>query len=280
MGKIKGTTKSGGQKDALDKFYTNPEIAKLLIAKVGISAYTTVIEPSAGNGSFSDQIPSCLAFDLKPESKNIIQQDWLQYAHPKQDKEKVLVIGNPPFGQNNSLALRFINHASVFADTIAFILPLSFRKKSIQDRINLNLHLSYEEVLPKGSFLFNGKAYDVPCVFQIWNRREETRTRETRTGLNTNNLFQYVKKSENPDAAIQRVGANAGRATSAWEGKSESSNYFVKFNSHTSPEQLNALLSKLNQISYPSRNLTVGPRSISKGELNQEVNRVFSDVAV
>ena len=37
--------------------------------------------------------------------------------------KKVLFFGNPPFGRNSSLALKFIKKCCIHGDTIAFILP-------------------------------------------------------------------------------------------------------------------------------------------------------------
>lgn len=74
------TTKSLGKKDRNDKFYTKPEIAKWLINELKIKkSFTTIIEPSAGNGSFSQFLPNCIALDIAPEAENIIQQDFLTY---------------------------------------------------------------------------------------------------------------------------------------------------------------------------------------------------------
>lgn len=276
MGNSKGTTKSGGQKDILDKFYTKPEIASLYIAKANIPDYTTIIEPSAGNGSFSNQIPNCIALDLKPEGTGIIEQDWLEYEHPeKLDGEKVLVIGNPPFGQQNSLAVKFINHAAIFADRIAFILPISFKKESVQNRIHENMHLTFEEIIPKGSFTFNDESYDVKCVFQIWDRKDEKRPKKVKTNLNTNNLFDFVRKTEAPDAVIYRVGGRAGTVSLAWEDKTEMNHYFIRFKEESARENLIEIVEEMNKISYPSRYHSVGPRSVSKTELNEEINRVF-----
>lgn len=277
MGNAKGTTKSGGRKDALDKFYTKPEIASLYIAKAAIDNYTTVIEPSAGNGSFSSQIPNCIALDLKPEGTGIQQQDWLQYKHSAELREgKILVIGNPPFGQQNSLAVKFINHAAQFADRVAFILPISFKKESVQDRIHENMHLIFEETLPKDSFLLNGESYDVKCVFQVWDRKDEKRATRPKTNLNTNNLFQFVRKTESPDAVIYRVGGRAGFVSLDWTSKTEMNHYFIRLNKEEDRNNLALLVDELNKISYPSRDNAVGPRSVSKGEVNTEVNKLFA----
>lgn len=271
---MKKATKSGGQKDVLDKFYTKPEIAAYCISLSDASNYTTIIEPSAGNGSFFNLIENCLAFDLKPEHPSIQEQDWLEYVHPKSDEEeRILVIGNPPFGQQNSLAVRFMNHAAVFADRIAFILPISFKKESVQDRIDLNFHLVHEEELPKNSFLFNEDSYDVRCVLQIWDRKDEKRIVREKANLNSNNLFDFVKKADSPEAVIHRIGGRAGKASLTWGDKSQMNHYFIRF--HEDHPDLAAVVASLNLIDYPSRDHAVGPRSVGKGEINQEINKVF-----
>ena len=47
-------------------------------------------------------------------------------------------LGNPPFGKNCSLAIKFFNKAAEFADLIAFIIPRTFKRISIQNKLNLN----------------------------------------------------------------------------------------------------------------------------------------------
>lgn len=73
--KKKGTTKSGGRKHDLDKFYTKPEIAVQCILKIkNLGSFNTIIEPSAGNGSFSKQL---INLDINKNS-NIIAYDIIQ----------------------------------------------------------------------------------------------------------------------------------------------------------------------------------------------------------
>ena len=63
-----------------DKYYTPKDLAKRLIDKtfeiIGKENITEIIEPSAGNGSFSSQM-DCIAYDIKPEAPGIIKQDYL-----------------------------------------------------------------------------------------------------------------------------------------------------------------------------------------------------------
>lgn len=256
-----GITKSGGQKHDLDKFYTMPAIAKSCIDLLDLSQFSLVIEPSAGAGSFSTQLPhGTIALDLNPEDDGIIKQDFFEYL-PPETSGKILVIGNPPFGQQNSLALKFINHAARFADTIAFIIPRSFDKESLKQRVDKNFHLVSSTVLPPKSFTLNGIPYAVPCVFQVWERGTQPRIDVAQRVVTHH--FRFVKKNDNPDLSIRRIGGNAGKASMNTD-VSDQSNYFV---TNTSILSTDELVTHINSLHFPTRDMGVGPRSISKGEL-------------
>jgi predicted RNA methylase len=114
-------------KKSNDKYYTPVKIAKRCIEKtielIGEENITEIIEPSAGNGSFSSQIDNCIAYDIEPEAENIICADFLT---TKIDYKKGrVIIGNPPFGAKMYLAQQFFKKAVEIADYIAFILPIS-----------------------------------------------------------------------------------------------------------------------------------------------------------
>lgn len=111
----------------LDKYYTDTELARYCINKtrdvIGEGNITEYLEPSAGNGSFSLQIPNCLAYDIAPEHENIVEQDYLKLDLPY--KKGRLVIGNPPFGNKMKLVKDFYKKSIQFAEYISFILPIS-----------------------------------------------------------------------------------------------------------------------------------------------------------
>lgn len=224
-----------------------------------LSSYSLIIEPSAGSGSFSNLIPNCIALDIEPENEKITKQDFFTYIPPQQ--ENILVIGNPPFREQSTMAIRFFNYAAQFADTIAFILPKSFRKVSIQNKIDLGFWLLKEIELPKNSFLLEKQEYDVPCIFQVWERRENRR--EKINFPKESQYFSFVKEKEKADFRIQRVGGNAGKAFLDKNG-ALSSNYYLKNVSRHSTEKLVYLL---NQVIYDTIEDTVGPKSLPKGEL-------------
>ena len=254
-------TKSLGQKSSLDKFYTQASVAYECIQLLGdLKKFDCIIEPSAGNGSFSHQIPNCKAYDIEPEADDIQYADWFeldktQFKHYK----NILIIGNPPFGQQNTLAI-----------IIAFILPLSFKKRSIQNKLDLNFHLIEEKILDKKSFLLNEQEYAVPCVFQIWERKDIKRI--IQKNKTTTNLFSFVDK-ENADFRIQRVGGNAGKASFNLNYSPES-NYFIKNNTSYSNEEFVDMIN--NEIIFPEIEYTVGPRSLSKTELILTIEDYFN----
>ena len=111
-----------------DKYYTSKELAKYCIDKtysiIGEDNISEAIEPSAGSGSFSLQIPTaCWAYDIDPEHENIVKTDFLEldvnYLWGR------LIIGNPPYGRCLNMAQKFFKKSVLISDYIAFILPIS-----------------------------------------------------------------------------------------------------------------------------------------------------------
>jgi len=166
------------REEGLDKFYTIPTYAKHCVDKTfelyNINTWDLIIEPSAGNGNILNEIQSenKIGIDISPENSNIIKQDFFNYCPPS--KEKILVIGNPPFGKISSLAIKFFNHAANWAKVIAFIIPRTFRKISVQNKLNTNFHLVHDEDTPEKPCCFSPKM-TAKCCFQIWERRDEKR---------------------------------------------------------------------------------------------------------
>lgn len=176
-------------KNKFDEYFTKPEIAqnlfdkfcKIVGKKEDLNKFI-FIEPSVGNGAFFKLLPqNKIGIDIKPTEFDTIQSDFLAYNLPKSPNQPFIVIGNPPFGHRGVMALEFIKHAAN-ADFVAFILPMFFQslgKGSIRYRVPANLHLLYEEVLPKNSFYTpSGKDADVHCCFQIYSKNHKKEKRE------------------------------------------------------------------------------------------------------
>lgn len=261
--KTKGTTGSKGKKETNDKFYTKKGTALKCIKEFNLDDYDCIIEPSAGSGNFSSQIKGCFAYDIMPEAPNIIQQDWLSLDKKEFSKyNNILVIGNPPYGKNNSLSLKFIKE-SKFANVIGFILPRSFKKQSMLNKLPLNLHLQKVVDLEENIFLLNDKEYSLPTSFFIFEKRDYKRI-VLQDKIETK-YFTFVKKNEAPHYRIQRVGGNSGSLSKDFS-KSSSSNYFIKVNTDLIKKET---FEKVYQdIDFKDIvNNTIGPKSLSKREL-------------
>jgi hypothetical protein len=268
----------GLKRNTIDKYYTKDIVVELclnLVKKyIQINQNDLIIEPSAGNGSFITGIKSITSnfrfYDLEPDNNEILKQDYLlyDYGSVKSSFSKIHIIGNPPFGRQSSFAIKFIKKSCEFCDSVSFILPKSFKKDSLKKTFPLNFHLIFEIDLPDKSFLVDGVEHNVPCLFQIWEKKDVKRVViENVEPLN----FMFVEKTENSDISFRRVGVNAGTIDKKINEKSIQSHYFIKFTNGKSNSD-NIELLKAIQFNH---NNTVGPKSISKQELIKEFNKVL-----
>jgi predicted RNA methylase len=271
------TQDCGLKRNPIDKFYTNHKTVKTCGNSIKKHLQINrkndlIIEPSAGNGSFISMIKTLsenyLYFDIAPDNPEIQQQDFLQINDCEYTNkyEKIHIIGNPPFGRQSSLAIKFIKKASGFCDSISFILPKSFKKDSLRKVFPLQFHLICERDLPENSFEIDGHDYHVETIFQIWEKKEFTRqVIEILEPVH----FSFVKKNENHDISFRRVGVYAGKIDTYTTDKSIQSHYFIKFTNHKTIEDN---IKRLHPVRFQFNN-TVGPKSISKQELIKEFNR-------
>jgi hypothetical protein len=272
------TTKQdkGLKRNTVDKYYTKQEITEdcknQIIQNIDIKKNDLIIEPSAGNGSFIKIIKEISNnykfYDLIPENDEIIKQDFLTLDINKiiEPYDKIHIIGNPPFGRQSSLAIKFIKQCCKFSNTISFILPKSFKKESNKSKFNNFFHLVYEKDLPDNSFIINNTDCNVPCVFQIWKKEDFVRFIPPKIEpIN----FKFVKKNDNPNISFRRVGVYSGKIDKEIDNKSIQSHYFIKF---TNNKSINENIKLLQKIFFEFNN-TVGPKSISKQELIKEFNK-------
>ena len=283
-----------------DQFYTSPRVAKkcieILISRLHnaalhspapvlpLSSYLWV-EPSAGNGVFLNNIPDTydkIGIDIDPQCANILKQDFLTWAPPEQNQKPVIIFGNPPFGRQSSLAKAFIEHSCKFAFTsmIAFILPRSFVKPSMSRAFDLHFHCIHSSEVEHNAFVLGGDGgstdapYDVPCVFQIWQKRSVSRVVPEKI---TEKGFQYVKETDPHDIVIRRVGVYAGRCFDGDNNATEynkQTHYFIKLDQQfIAVQHIKQIVDKVNTHVFPTN--TTGPRSLSKPEINEVLNAVL-----
>ncbi len=244
-----------------DKYYTKMYIAnyysEIVLERYGNAKY---IEPTAGNGAFMEVLPDIVGYDLKPEADNIIQSDVFNLKFSTED----IIVGNPPFGMNASLAQKIFNHiASYKVKAICFVLPKTFKKQSMHNKLDLNYHLVFEQDLVNDAFTVNGKNKHVPCVFQIWELNNKPRIKTTPPPCD---WIDFVHKDV-ADVAVRRAGGRAGQLLTGLD-HAESSSYFLKVKNKT-------VIKAIQLINLDVVNNTAGVRSISKSELCAEINKVM-----
>lgn len=250
----------------LDQFYTNNNVAiscyeKLLhiLDKYDICSKDKVwLEPSAGNGAFYNLLPiNKLGIDIEPKIENVIEHDFLTY---NLQHENYITIGNPPFGKNSSLAIKFFNKCAEVSDIIAFIVPKTFKKNSVKNKLNLYMELIEEYEIEDFSFNIEDKIVNVPCVFQVW--KKVSTPREKIKPLRTVEGIVFCSK-EQADIAFQRVGVNAGtiKGKERFSHIAEASHIFIQLKDMSDVEILKNI--DWSEIKYN----TAGNPSISKSEL-------------
>ena len=207
---------------------------------------------------------NCLFFDIEPEHKDIIKQDFLESHIEKVAGKPLHFIGNPPFGRQSSLARKFIKKCCTMdAASISFILPKSFKKESFQRAFSLHYHMIFQYDIPENGFNIQKKTCDVPCVFQIWVKKDQMRSIPEKV---IPREFEFVGKDD-ADCSIRRVGVYAGAVYEDCN-KSVQSHYFIRF---TNNKPIMENIERLQTMQFDFDN-TVGPRSLSKQELIVQMN--------
>ena len=217
MKQFKRDQSQNSNKLHLDKYYTSSDLAKYCIDKtfkiIGYENITEIIEPSAGNGSFSRQIENCIAYDIEPEHENIKNQDFLKLELGY--KKGRLFIGNPPFGDRMNLASKFIKKCYYQGDYIAFILPISQKGNNYKF---YEFDLIHSEDLGKQKYTDR----EIHCCFNIYKRPSNGELNKRKLyNFNDLTLYEQIKskdkkrnkpyKDVNYDFRICTWGASAGR---------------------------------------------------------------------
>ncbi len=190
---------------ALSQFQTRPAIARRLYRDLlpllpGRGARCVFVEPAAGEGAFYRALPPSRRVGVEVDTS--LRRRFPDYVYASEARggflalgpeglglggvpsSDIVVVGNPPFslrranrmrGRAVNLALRFLNHAATFADTVAFVVGMNFTKRSTQDRVARTHRLVSSTALPDDAFTFRGEPYALRTVFQVWQRGAQPR---------------------------------------------------------------------------------------------------------
>ena len=277
------------RKQGLDKFYTKLEVAKECIEHVGRhyewEEWDLVIEPSAGSGSFLSQIPvECKkGIDIEPDqgtSEKIEKGDFLLYT--PEERGRILVIGNPPFGKCSSLAIKFFNHASLWADVIAFIIPRTFRRVSVQNKLNLRFHNIFDIDIPLKPCAFE-PAMMAKCCFQIWERKGVSRSKTTyETVHNDWQFLEHGPKDDNNQPTPPQTADFAIRAYGGKCGEIKRTDLHVlrpkSWHWIKAKIPIERLVSNFEALDYSLSQDTARQNSIGRGELVEMYKKMHNQI--
>ncbi len=217
-----------------EQYYTPADLAQRLIAEVEALvpdlATRTVIEPAGGTGAFIQAaqqlgVKDFLSFDIEPKHALVKKADFLEKKLVARD---AITISNPPFGRNNSLSIPFFNKAADHSEFICFIVPRSWRKWSVINRLDRRFHLVADHdilvdyVDESGERL--SKRTSLSTCFQIWQRRGELRPLIKVQDLG---LIQKCDAAE-ADVALTIFGFGCGKVRTEFERKPNSTVMFLR----------------------------------------------------
>lgn len=199
-----------------EQFYTPANLALELtgeaLAQIPGWQERNFLEPAAGTGSFLQAMRllgarDIIAIDKFPKHPDVLERDYLDFVP---DATGLITLSNPPFGRNNALSIPFFNHAANHSDFIGFLVPRSWRKWSVQNRLDRRFELifdrdvfvSYEDELGNPLTAKN----ELRTCFQIWKKSAGLRA----PVLIPDNGFVAKTSPAEADVAIRVFGFGCG----------------------------------------------------------------------
>ena len=266
--RVSGTEQYYTPKDLAD------ELVKLTLKAIPRATERTFLEPAGGTGSFIEAlnmagITAITSVDKYPMHPSVIQADFLEWETKDTD---LLTISNPPFGRNNALSVPFFNRAAKFSSHIAFLVPRSWRKWSVQNRLDTRFHLvldvdvavQYEDVL--GAKI--AKRNDLRTCFQIWEKRLELRP----VIAVPDNGFIQKSSPDEADLAVRVFGYGCGTVMDDFPRQPNTTLMFLRVLDKS-------IESALQDLDYERFSInTAYTRALSFQEINFLINeQVFGD---
>jgi len=177
----KGNTRVTGK----EQYYTPPKVAQEIINNILFAIPKPLshplLEPAGGTGAFI--IPAqdagfrkIVSYDIEPHHELVRCGDFLEQEITQTG---FITVSNPPFGRNNSLSIPFFNKAAEISDLIVFIVPRSWRKWTVQNKLHKKFHLVRDDDLSIDYVNVEGKLISTnnnlrTCV-QYWLRGDTDR---------------------------------------------------------------------------------------------------------
>lgn len=233
----------------------------------------TFIEPAGGTGAFVTALQTrgaqrVLSVDIDPRHPAVMRADFLGWR-PKEIHDAITV-SNPPFGRNNKLSVRFFNHAAEFSEVIGFVVPRSWRKWSVINRLDARFELVSDTDLEIRYVDASGEAITVHnhlrTAFQVWRRGEAERPKFV---VQDNGWVRKTTPSE-ATHAVTTFGYGCGRVSTDFGSTPKSTDIYLRIEDP-------AVAAALPLLDYQrfSRH-TAYTRAISLQEINYLLNEFLT----
>jgi hypothetical protein len=261
-----------------EQYYTPLSLARTLVEYVeqvlGPLKGKLVLEPAGGTGSFVEAAlakgaQQVISFDIEPLHDGVQHGNFLDQSL---NLENLITISNPPFGRNNSLSIPFFNHAASVSEAICFIVPRSWRKWSVTNRLDLSFELVFDkdldiDYMDSSGELVSDKSRLATC-FQIWKK-----TSSARVPIKVKDMGVIEKVSpEQADVSLTIFGYGCGTLKQQFDRVPNTTQLFLKLNH---PKALEALKSVDFSRFYKS---TAYTEALSIQEINYLLNeQIFGD---
>ncbi|MFM6981012.1 MAG: hypothetical protein ACKOWE_06390 [Micrococcales bacterium] len=217
------------------------EVLKRVLKTTNSSTNQIFLEPAAGAGAFVEAakqlgFTEIIAMDIEPKRPEVVKANFLE-RKPK--IEHGITVTNPPFGRNNALSIPFFNKAAEHCDVIAFIVPRSWRKWSVLNRLNRDFALIDDwdlniDYVDENDNAVHGVGNLRTCV-QIWQRIPGYQ----RNLIQIEDLGLFEKTTpEKADIAFTQFGYGCGTFTQSFDRVPNTTKAFLKL---THPRTLEAL---------------------------------------
>lgn len=261
-----------------EQFYTPLDLAQELVtfsaAVIPEFSSRKFLEPAGGSGSFitalrKEGIENIQSVDLYPKFKGVARKNFLEH---KPKDSNLVTISNPPFGRNNALSIPFFNHASLFSDYIAFLVPRSWRKWSVENRLNLNFHKITDRDVFVSYVDINGNPFKknngLRTCFQIWKKEPIPRAK---TLVPDNSLIEKTTPRK-ADVAIRVFGYGCGQILSEFPRVKNTTLMFLKVKNRK-------VVTALRQLDYQRFSMnTAYTEALALTEINYLLNeKIFGN---
>lgn len=266
-----GNTRVTGKEQFYTPNSTAHEVMQHVAQLIPDLAKRHLLEPAGGTGAFIKAardfgVKKVTSFDIEPLHPEVKLGSFLDVQLLETG---LITVSNPPFGRNNSLSIPFFNHAAPHSDLIAFIVPRSWRKWSVLNKLDRNFQLVRD--IDLGINYVNEFGYEInakdrlrTCV-QFWAR---TSTPRPLIAVEDMALISKVTPNE-ADVALTVFGYNCGTVSEDFPRVKNTTQMYLKLNH---PKALAALKSANFKQFYMN---TATTEALSIAEINYALNEVI-----